>query len=277
MLKTYIKLLRMHQWYKNLIVFIGLFFGGMLFDAGSVVKSILAFFSLAFISSFNYIINDIKDREEDRKHKEKRHRPIASGAVSVKQALIIALLLLLLSLLACWKISTSFLLFPFLLLLNTTIYSLFLKRVAIADIHSIAFNFIVRAVAGAYAVDVKISPWLVVMVFFIALFLACNKRMGDALIKKDERKAEMFERMRLMLASAIIVSYALYSFQSEHANTFLMLSLLPATFLVLRYFYLAELDARVARNTELVFLDKAWVAGLMVWIAVCFVGIYINY
>ncbi len=273
-IENYLKLLRVHQWYKNLVVFVGLFFGGVLFNVDSVVKSVFAFFSLAFASSFNYIINDIRDREDDRKHKEKRHRPIASGKISVREAIIVALFLLILSTITGLMVNIPFLFFPVLLVINTSLYSFFLKKIEILDIHSLAFNFIIRAVAGAYAVGVEVSPWLVVMIFFIALFLASGKRTGDARIKNDKLKEHVFDRMRTILASIVLVSYALYSFQSKHTNTFLMLSLIPATFLVLRHLYLTEVDDRIARNTELIFLDKVWLIGLLIWIILCFAGIY---
>ncbi len=273
-IKNYLRLLRVHQWYKNLVVFVGLFFGGVLFSVDGVAKSVFAFFSLAFASSFNYIINDIRDREDDRKHKEKQYRPIASGKISVREAVIVALSLLILSTVTGLMVSVSFLFFPVLLVINTSLYSFFLKKIEILDIHSLAFNFIIRAVAGAYAVGVEVSPWLVVMIFFIALFLASGKRMGDARIKNDRLKEHVFDKMRTILASIVLVSYALYSFQNKHTNMFLMSSLIPATFLVLRYLYLTEVDDRIARNTELIFLDKAWLIGLLIWIILCFAGIY---
>ncbi len=276
-----VKLIRWHQWYKNLVVFIAVFFAHELMNLELVVKSLLAFISLCLISSVNYIINDIKDVEEDRMHPEKRKRPLPSGLISIREAYILALLLFIASILVAYSISESFILFPLVLFLNTTAYSYRLRQVPILDIHIIALNFVLRAVAGAYAIERRVSPWLVVVVFFIALLLAVGKRKGDYVVSKGKTRRSVYDvytpefmnSLLIMLASCLLISYSIYTFNSPVGER-MMLTIPFASFLIFRYYHLAVRGARAGRSAEYLFKDLPWISAFILWGLTCFIILY---
>ena len=169
-IKTFFSLIRINQWYKNLVVYLGLIFSLLLFDFRLFVLSTIGFFSLCFISSANYIINDIIDNNRDKQYAEKSKRPIASGVVSFKSALFTALILIVFSLIIALKLSFGFFIFILLLFFLTFFYSVGLKNVLFLDILIIASNFVIRAVSGIFIINKGISPWLILCPFFLAMF-----------------------------------------------------------------------------------------------------------
>lgn len=166
----YVKLLRPQQWYKNLLVFLPVIFVGKALEMPLLWVSFLAFVSLCLCSSFNYIVNDIVDRKKDRAHPEKRTRPIAAGKVPIWTAVIIALVLLALGLRLAYVLDVWFFYAAVTLVVLTQIYSFYLKHIAFADILTVAFNFVLRAGAGALVLKAAISPWLVLCTFFSRSF-----------------------------------------------------------------------------------------------------------
>jgi len=274
-------LMRWWQWYKNLLVFIAVFFAGEMMNTMLLYKAVLAFMSLNFISSTNYIINDITDIEEDKKHPEKKKRPLASGAVSISEAMILACVLFILSIVLAYLISKTFIIFPLMLMTSTTAYSYFLKNIPILDVHVIAFNFVIRAVAGAYAVERRVSPWLVVVVFFIALFLAVGKRKGDYMISKGASRKKIYDvyttrfldSLLTIIASCLLISYSIYTFNSP-AGEKMMFTIPFASFLIFRYYHLAEKGEKAGRRVEYLFKDWQWFAVFVLWVIASFIIIY---
>jgi 4-hydroxybenzoate polyprenyltransferase len=227
-IRAIITLLRPHQYYKNLLVFFGLFFSGNLFRLDLWLPVLLAFIALCLTSSFNYLINDFRDREKDRHHPEKRNRPFPSGRVSNSMGLVVAILLfffiiLILVLLPpspllpydMQEISlyqggqedviepasislpskTAYILVLGGFFLTSQVYSLFLKRVVFADTVMISVNYVWRAIAGAVLIDVYVSPWLIILCFITAMMLSLAKRKGDFVMLKENasRHKEVFE------------------------------------------------------------------------------------
>jgi len=185
-MKSYLKMLRPIQYSKNAFIFIPAFFGGVFFDFGVVVKLLAIFAAFCCFSSAVYILNDICDINEDRRHVTKKYRPIASGAVSVKRAAIIGLLLAGLGLvisglgggpaaLVCLIVYGA---------LNL-LYSLYAKHWAIADVVCLALGFVIRVMAGTLGVNLVVSPWLVLMVFILSVFLALGKRWHDLSLEEN--------------------------------------------------------------------------------------------
>ena len=269
-----LKLLRVQQWYKNLVIYLALFFTKNLLNPELFLKTTLGFISLCFISSSYYIINDIFDIDADRQHPEKKKRPIARGRISIKVGLIISGLLILASLSIAHIISMKFVLFPIALLVAMMLYNLGFKDIAIIDIHFIALNFLIRAVSGAFLIDVYTSPWLITTVFFMALFLAIGKRKADLnMLNKDaikHKKAyqvyneKLLNMMVIVITGVLLFTYTMYTFFAhEKPYPYMMLTIPIASFMVFRYLYFISTNHEIARKTHHVFFDKQMLAGFL--------------
>lgn len=270
-----LKLLRVKQWYKNLVIFLALIFGGLIFDIDAWMIISLGFISLCLVSSSNYIINDILDRKKDRLHPEKQDRPIASGKVSLLEAALISALLLFSGIFLAYSLLPLFALFAGLLFLMGQAYTFALKNEPFADILSISANFVIRAVSGSVLVNLSISPWLILCTFFLALFLATAKRHSDLLLLKEnsDKHRPVLKYYSLSLtnilmtvaASLLMISYSLYALLGKHKM--LMLSLPFSLYVILRFYYLVESGSPIGRNAELALKDTRLVVGSLLWLA----------
>lgn len=224
MIKDIFSLLRPFQWVKNFFVFLPLFFGGKLLDWGCWLQALLAFVSFSMISSAVYCLNDIRDVEVDRLHPVKRRRPVASGRVPVSVAFAMMTLMILLSLavslfgLSEAPVTVSAVISAYFLM--NVAYCFYLKYHAIIDVFIISVGFVLRIVAGGLACDIWLSPWIVLMTFLLALFLAFAKRRDDVVLYETEgialRKASMHYNLPFLnqtlglLAAVTIVCYIIY-------------------------------------------------------------------
>lgn len=278
-----LKVLRPQQWYKNLLVFLPLIFVGELGDLRLFWATTLGFVSLCLASSFNYIINDIIDRAKDRAHPEKRSRPIASGRVDVSIAASIAVVLLVLSLRLAWVIDHTFFTAVAFLVALTMLYCFFLKQVAIADILAIGVNFVTRAVAGTFIIDVKVSPWLILCTFFAALFLAAGKRHADVLLLGKNAHyhktslafytSNVTNALMIITTSMLVASYSLYTVLGEHP--YLGVTIPFALYAIFRYFSHIYSGSAIARHPEKVFKNVPMLVGMFLWAMSAFVALYI--
>lgn len=177
---NYLKLMRIHQWVKNMFVFLPLFFSGKLFEFNLLKESIIGFLIFSFIASSIYIINDYVDIEKDKKHPEKKNRPLASGVIPKNNALILFLLLLIISVVLCFFLGTLKvgILVAIYFFMNIA-YSFKLKQIAILDVMIIAFGFLLRVLVGGYMTGIIITDWTILLVFDLALILALGKRRGE--------------------------------------------------------------------------------------------------
>jgi 4-hydroxybenzoate polyprenyltransferase len=281
-IKDYIRLMRVKQWYKNLIVFLALIFSENLFDGEMFLITVLAFFALSLVSSAGYVINDIVDQKKDQLHPEKRYRPIAAGRIKVPGAIILVILLLVLGLIIAYSITTGFFMIVISLFIATQIYTFYLKKILFADILTISSLFAIRAISGGLAIDVRISPWLILCPFFLAMFLGVGKRKADiSLMKSDAKKTrkvlehyteELTNQMMTLSTVLLIVSYSLYSFLSEHPS--LIYTLPFALYTILRFFHLINKGSTIARNPEEMFKDKPLIIGIVLWIVISGILIY---
>jgi len=273
-MKLYLlKLLRPQQWYKNLLIFLPLIFVGKLFDLTALASITAGFFVLCGVSSANYIINDIRDRASDKKHPEKKFRPVASGKVSVPLAIVVALLLLTVSGAYAFTRGPLFLGAVLFLFAFTLVYTFFLKERLFLDILSIATNFVVRAVAGTFLINVKISPWLVLCTFFLSLYLSAGKRHAEVLYLGEQAgdvrstfkyyTKELTTSLLTISTTLLIVSYSLYSFLSEHKN--LLVTLPFALYVIFIYYSHIIAGDKIARHPEHVFTDYRMVIGMILW------------
>lgn len=215
-----IKMLRPHQWLKNLMLFFPPFLGGVLSDPNVLQRGLVPFVAFCLASSSTYVFNDIRDRERDRLHPKKKLRPIASGAIPVKNALVVGIVLLITSILLALQLSYGFMAWLAAYLCLAFVYSVSLKDLPVFDIFCISSGFVFRLMAGGEAFAVVISDWLFLSVLLLALFLSAGKRLGE----KEELGGEsgahrrslsaypdgVLEGFMYMTGSAVLVTYTMY-------------------------------------------------------------------
>lgn len=278
----YIKLIRVHQWYKNLLIFLPMIFVGELFIKEIWGVMLLGFVALCLISSSNYVLNDIIDVKRDRAHPEKKSRPLALGKVSIIEAIIISLIFLGASIFIAYSLGIGFLACIIFLFLFTLFYSLFLKKEPVADVIAIAINFVIRAVSGAFILKVMISPWIIVCPFFLALFLAVGKRDADLRFMKGNASKhkevlkhynlELTNTMMIISTTCLVIAYSLYSF----SRTALLLLTLPfAIYAIFRYYSLVINGSEIARHPEKVYKDWRLVIIGALWAILVFAIFYL--
>lgn len=224
-MSDFYKLIRPYQYSKNLFIFVPAFFSFQIDNFESLYTATIAFIAFSLIASSIYVVNDWFDRYEDSKHPEKCHRPIASGRVSGRLALLYIVLLSIAGSVLANIISLNvWLLIIFYFFMNIA-YSLKLKHIAVIDISIIALGFVMRLFVGAEATQVGLSHWIIVMTFLLALFLSLAKRRDDVLIYlKTEKKMrrvidgynlKFLDAAMIMTASIVVLAYILWSISPE--------------------------------------------------------------
>lgn len=284
MIGDIIRLIRPAQWVKNLFVFLPLFFGGRMLSGDAWANAGIAFAAFSLMASAIYCLNDIRDAETDRQHPEKRRRPLASGAVPVYVAWIVMILLVAGSECICWMAlgdvdSRVGAVINIYLILNIA-YSLRLKQVAIIDVFIIALGFVLRLLAGGVACHIPLSPWIVLMTFLLALFLAFAKRRDDVIIRERDgvvtRKTthnynlEFMNSVLCILASITMVCYMMYTVQPEvtarMGNNYIYISSILVLAGLIRYLQLAIVDEKSGDPTKILLHDKFIQLCCVLWI-----------
>ena len=281
MLKDLVISMRPKQWYKNLILFVGIVFSLNLLNLQMWLNVIAAFAIFCMLSGSEYIINDIIDIEKDRKHPTKRKRPIASGKLKKSHALLFALVMIICAEEGAYVINKSFFVISISYLLLILLYSLVLKYLIIVDLLVISVGFVIRAVAGCLAVNVFISPWLIICAFLLALFLALGKRRHELILLGEEAKGhrkileeystEMLDQMICITSGALIISYSLYTFLAD--NSYMMLTIPFAIYGLFRYLFLVHAK-NFGGETEMIFKDKGMLLSMILWAVLVVVILY---
>ncbi len=226
-MKAYIKLMRLHHYIKNGLVFAALLCSGQLFHFEKLTSGLLAFVAFCMISSVVYIVNDIQDREKDRKHPTKCNRPIAAGTVSVRNAWILAVVLFAIAMLCNYLIYslTSTLLLILYLALNLA-YSMGLKNIPIADVSILVAGFLLRILYGAFVTGIVISNWLYLTVIAVSFYFALGKRRNEIrqISDGETRKVlksypvSFLDKSMGMCLTLANVFYALWSMDEKTAS-----------------------------------------------------------
>lgn len=266
--------LRPRQWTKNLLVFAGIIFAGELGDSGRLLDAAGAFVAYCAASSAAYLLNDVRDAELDRLHPIKSHRPVASGLVSPRAALVAAAALAvfafaLAAVLGRWSVVV---LCTFVAL--QLAYSLGLKHVVLIDVMAIAGLFVVRAVAGAVAVDVPISPWLLLCTGGLALFLALAKRRGELVLVGAARtpgrpvlegySLVLVDQLVTIVAASTVISYALYTFTARSGER--MMATIPfVVFGIFRYLLLIHREDAGEEPEHVLLSDRPILGCVALW------------
>ena len=279
--------LRPRQWVKNLFLFAGLVFGQKLFTP-AVWTAGAAFLIFCALSGAVYLLNDVADRERDRLHPDKRHRPVAAGRVSVAAAVAAAIVLIVAGLAAGLGLSRGFALAALGYVALLTAYSAWLKHLAIVDVLVVAIGFVLRAVAGALAVQVAISGWLLICTFLLALFLALGKRRHEVLSLESaapqhrailaEYSAGLLDQMIAVVTASAVTAYALYTMSPETVAKF-HTALLPATlpfvlYGIFRYLYLLYQRHLGGNPSDAVLRDRALLLNTLLWMGSVLLIIY---
>jgi 4-hydroxybenzoate polyprenyltransferase len=279
--------LRPRQWVKNLFVFAGVIFSQQLLTP-LVWPALAAFAIFCGLSGAIYLFNDVADVDKDRLHESKRHRPIASGELPMGAAIAVGVLLLAGCLAAAFRLSPVFGLVSLFYGALLTAYSLWLKHLVILDVLTLAAGFVLRAVAGAVAVDVEISGWLLICTILIALFLALGKRRheyrslaGDAAAHRPilaEYSESFLDQMISVVTASTVTTYALYTMSSETVAKF-HTRLLPLTlpfvlYGIFRYLYLLYRRDLGGNPSDLLVTDRALLLDAVLWMLATLAIIY---
>ena len=275
--------MRPQQWYKNLILFVSIIFSLNILNVDMWFTVIYAFILFCMLSGSEYIINDVIDIESDRKHPVKYKRPLASGKLKKTHALVFAAILIIGVVAGSYLVNIPFLIISISYLILILFYSLILKHLIIVDLLVISIGFVMRAVAGGIAINVSISPWLIVCTFLLALFLALGKRRhelnllgnkaGDHRKNLAEYSNEMLDQMINITTGALIISYSLYTFFVE--NYYMMLTIPVIIYGLFRYLFLVH-SRNYGGEPEMLFKDKGMVFCMLLWIILAVGVLYID-
>ena len=277
----YITVLRPWQWLKNMMIFFPPFLGGLLLQPGIVMKGALPFFTFCLASSATYIFNDFRDIDNDRKHPDKKNRPLPSGSVSVTGASLLAIILASVAAACAWSISGTFLLCIVAYLGISAAYSVLLKEYPLIDIFCISAGFLLRLEAGGAAFDIRISEWLFLCVFLLSIFLSAGKRLNEknrlGCEASRHRKAlavypdGFLDGVMYVTGSSVLVAYSMYLINRH--SSLLMYTVPLCCFGLLRFMLRVQLG-RGGDPTEALLKDIPLFIVGFAWILMMGWGIY---
>jgi 4-hydroxybenzoate polyprenyltransferase len=270
--------MRPAQWLKNGVVFAGLVFGGRLLEATALASASLAALAFCLLSSGFYLLNDVRDREADRLHPIKRLRPVPAGELAPRTAGAVGVILILIALAGSAMLGWNLLLVCLAYAGLMTAYNLGVKEMVILDVFAIAAGFVLRAVGGAIAVDVSISPWLLVCTMLLALLIGFGKRRHELvaleLSSEHRRNLNVYNRQVLDQSVAVtgagtLIAYAVYTFDSESAQHHhrMMLTIPFVAYGVFRYLFLLYRGGQGGAPETMLLTDRPLLASVAAWAA----------
>jgi 4-hydroxybenzoate polyprenyltransferase len=271
--------LRPAQWAKNVFVLAPLVFGGMLLDSRVTLRAVLALVAFCCASSAVYLVNDIRDREEDRRHPLKRLRPIAAGTLPVPVAAMAVLALAGAAALLSVRLGRPFALVLGVYFVLNVLYTLWLKHMVILDVMSIAISFVLRVEAGATATGIEVSRWLFLCTIFLALFLAFSKRRHEITLLAHEAAGQrpvldhyspaFLDQMINVVTASSVVSYALYCVAPETVEKYhtqdLVFTIPLVLYGIFRYLYLMYQRPGERNPTEAILRDMPFLINILLW------------
>lgn len=297
-----INLLRIRQYYKNVMIFVGIFFSERLFETSLYFPLIVGFILLCCASSFNYIINDIRDIKTDKQHPEKlRKKPLASGDLPIYLAilLLVALSAIMVSALIFLIPNLGFILTIVLIIITGQLYNHLFKNYAFIDILILSTGYLWRALAGCAIIEEFVSAWLFLAIFEIAMFLSIAKRKGDLEFLGKDRAVEhkkiydqyslkLLDQFHVIIAGSLFMTYSLYLIITklnlgspepgvpELYEYIVILTIPISLYILMRYMYLITAKPKIARNTEKAFLDKGIIIAALLLVAILFFSFYFD-
>jgi 4-hydroxybenzoate polyprenyltransferase len=280
--------LRPHQWTKNLVLFAALALSKHLFEADPLLRCLLAFGVFCGLSGTVYLLNDVADLERDRLHPQKRLRPVASGALAPGTATSVAVLLGTVCLGLSLVLGGAFAAWAASYLALNLLYSVRLKEVVIVDVLSISVGFVVRAVAGAVAIAVQFSDWLLVCTILLALFLALAKRRHE-IVSLSESATEhrkilaeyspyLLDQMISVVTASCLTAYAFYTLSPDTVRKYetdrLSWTIPFVLYGIFRYLYLVHRKEQGGSPTDILLTDRPLLAAVFLWAAAIVVIVY---
>ena len=268
--------LRPRQWTKNLLLFAGIIFAAKLGDASRWAEAVAAFVAYCAASSASYLVNDVRDASHDRLHPTKRSRPIARGELSPRAAEALAVVLVLIAFALVIPLGVGSILFLCSFFALQAAYTLSLKHVVLLDVMTIGGLFVIRAAAGAAAVDVRISPWLLLCTALLALFLALAKRRGELVLVGAEAtpgrpvlegySLALVDQLVTIVAASTVISYCLYTFTARDSKA--MMATIPfVLYGVFRYLLLLHRRDLGEEPENVLLTDVPLILTLAAWAA----------
>lgn len=280
--------MRPHQWTKNAAVFAALVFDVKLFDPDLALKTVLGFVLFCLISGVVYTINDLVDLEKDRLHPRKRERPLPSGKLSPRFAVLAVVIIATGTIVGAIMLNEQFARNIVAYLILQLAYSLALKNIVLIDVMTIAAGFVLRVAAGAPLAEARISPWLYICTILLALFLGLSKRRGELVALQDgaenhrpilrQYTLPLLDQLIGIVTSSIVLAYSLYTFSAPNLppDHMMMLTIPFVIYGLFRYMYLIHAEHCTLPPDEVLLKDRPMQAGIALWglsaIAILYVG-----
>ncbi len=286
---NYIKLVRVPQWIKNFFVFVPLLFSRHIFDKDFILNASIAFLIFCLVTSIVYIFNDIVDIEADRAHPVKKNRPLPSGKISVRNAVIVLIGFLVLTGFLFPVMNVHFRIFLLAYFILNIFYTFIFKHMVLLDIFSIALGFMLRVFAGASVINVEVSSWLILTTMFISLFLGIMKRRSELVLVtevpvKNTRKVlasyslNFIDQMSTIAAAGVIICYALYTVSERTVKIFQTEYMIYTTpfvvFGIFRYMYLVYMNNRGENTVDIMLTDIPMIVNVIIYIIATVLIIY---
>ncbi len=285
-----LRALRPKQWTKNLLVFAALIFAKRLGDPYSTSAAIITFVAFCLLSSSIYLVNDVRDVEEDQRHPTKRHRPIAAGLVSPSFALILAVLLAAVGIGGSFFVGQPTAIVAACYLALTLAYTVWLKHIVIIDVLAVALGYVLRAVAGAAAIQVEISPWLLICTILLALFLVLCKRRQELVMLEEsaaehrpslgEYSSHLLDQMIAVVTASTFMSYCLYTINErtvqELGTKHLMYTVPFVIYGIFRYLYLVHQKNQGGAPDRVLLTDAPLLLNVVLYVAAVVLILYFS-
>jgi len=285
--KEILKLIRVNQWTKNLLIFVPGFFAGKISEENILILT-LGFIAFSLSASIVYIFNDIQDLEADRNDEVKKYRPLAKGTISIKSSLWSLLILLLLAATTLFKLNIDFTKILGSYLALNVFYSIGLKHIPILDALIISFGFLLRIFGGSVILDVAPSKWLILLTFFVALIITLAKRRNELLHKSPEKIRPAlrgynlkFTELTIVLLSGIsIVFYVMYTIDSEVTyrlhSEYVYITVIFVLMGFLRYLQQVFVFNNAGTPSDLLIKDHLLKLIIILWIGSFYYFLYLN-
>jgi 4-hydroxybenzoate polyprenyltransferase len=291
----YLLIMRPTHWSKNVFVFAALLFGRKLIGPGhdimlAIESTVGAFICFCLASSAMYILNDILDRRTDCAHPEKSRRPIAAGEIDIGSASVLAVICAAIATAGSFMLVSEFGVIILIYMFITSLYSFFLKRLMIVDVIVISAGFVLRAIAGAVVIGVFVSPWLIICTFSLCLFLGFSKRYSEILLLAENsvvyRKTlggytlELLSHMLDVSSGLAVVCFLLYTMDERTLTVFhtnnLVFTVPFVLYCIFRFSALIQ-KGRFTGPVQIIFYDRAFEIGFLLWVLSCMAIIYANH
>ncbi len=287
-MQEYIKLIRPYQYIKNIFIFTPLFFALKITDINLFFQTFIAFIAFSLVASSVYIFNDWFDIEEDRNHPKKKNRPLASGKIPTKNAVLLMILLLTLGLSISFILNNTIAYLILIYFILNLLYTLKLKHISIVDIFIVSTGFVIRLFVGSQVAKVPLSLWIIIMTFLLAIFISLAKRRDDVLIYAensnktrtivDGYNLKFLDTSMMVMASVIIVAYIMYTVSPDvitkmHSDK-LYITVIFVIFGLMRYMQITFVENKSGSPTEVVLKDTFLRVSILGWIATFIFLIY---